>query len=605
MKNVKFKAQMALLPLAVSAMAASGYAQAQNQLKETVVTATRSQSRADTLISDVTVITREDIERSTGRSVAELLARVSGVQMASNGGLGKSSSVFIRGTESRHVLLLVDGVRYGSATLGTPNLDNIPLESIERIEVLKGPASALYGSDAVGGVVQIFTRKGASGFNPYASLTVGGQERHEIATGFTGSNDTVSYSLGVQTLREKGFSATNPLVAFGAFNPDTDGFMQSGFNASLGFKIAPNWKLTANLLYSDALNQRDNGPTAFDARIATLSNIAAVGLEGQLSSGWTTRVALSSSEDRSTDWAAPAATFFNTRQDQISWLNEIATPIGKVLAGVEQLSQNVTSTTAYTVGQRNTDSYLLGLTGAAGAHTWQANLRRDQDSQFGGATTGLAGYGFKLAPNWRAHASFGTSFKAPSFNALYFPAFGNASTQPEYGENSELGLAYTQGAHQVKLTTYLNRIKGFITTLPVVANIPFARIQGSTLAYEGQAGDFSFRAALDLLDARNEVTGLKLTRRADQQVTAGVNYAKGPWKFGAALLSASQRFEDAANTVVLAPYTTLDLSVDYAVGKDWSLQGRLVNAGDVSYQTALGFNQPGSAVYLTLRYQPK
>ena len=605
MKNVNLKAQMALLPLAISAMATTGIAQAQNQLKETVVTATRSQSRADAIISDVTVITREDIERSTGRSVAELLARVGGVQMVSNGGLGKSSSVFIRGTESRHVLLLVDGVRYGSATLGTPNFDNIPLESIERIEVLKGPASALYGSDAVGGVVQIFTRKGAPGFHPYASLTVGGLERHELSTGFNGGNDAVSYSLGVQTLREKGFSATNPLVAFGAFNPDTDGFMQSGFNASLGFKIAPNWKLTANLLYSDALNQRDNGPTAFDARIATLSNIAAVGLEGQVSSSWTTRIGFAASEDRSTDWTAPASTFFNTKQDQISWLNEVATPVGKVVVGLEQLVQNVNSTTAYTVNKRITDSYFAGLTGGAGAHTWQANVRRDQDSQFGGASTGLAGYGYKFTPNWRAHGSFGTSFKAPSFNALYFPAFGNATTQPEYGENSELGLAYTEGAHQVKLTTFVNRIKGFITTLPVVANIPFARIQGSTLAYDGQAGDFSFRAALDVLDARNELTGLKLARRADQQWTAGISYAKGPWKFGAALLSASQRFEDAANTVALAPFTTVDLSADYAVNKDWSLQGRVVNATDASYQTALGFNQPGSGLYLTLRYQPK
>ena len=164
MKNSSFKGKLAILPLAISALAVSVSAQAQNQLKETVVTATRSESRADAIISDVTVITREDIERSAGRSVAELLARVGGVQMASNGGLGKSSSVFIRGTESRHVLLLVDGVRYGSATLGTPNFDNIPLENIERIEVLKGPASALYGSDAVGGVVQIFYAQRYTGF---------------------------------------------------------------------------------------------------------------------------------------------------------------------------------------------------------------------------------------------------------------------------------------------------------------------------------------------------------------------------------------------------------------------------------------------------------
>ena len=581
---------------------------AQVQLKETVVTATRSESRADAVMSDVTVITREDIERGTGRTVSELLARVSGVQMAANGGLGKSSSVFIRGTEGRHVLLLVDGVRYGSATLGLANFDNISLENIERIEVLKGPASALYGSDAVGGVVQIFTRKGTPGLHPYASVTVGSAERREVAAGLSGGTADVSYSLGVQNLREKGFSATNPRVAFNLFNPDADGFSQSSVNASVDWKFAPGWKADARVFQANGSTQFDDGPSAFDAKTDTVSKVLGLGVEGQLTASWKSRLALGKSEDLSNSFSSAVPSVFNTVQDQWTWLNEIATPLGKVVAGYERVVQKVGGTTTYSVDRRTTNSWLAGLNGAAGAHSWQLNLRRDQDSQFGDATTGLAGYGFKFTPEWRAHAAYGSSFKAPNFNQLYFvsPFFnGNPSLQPEYGRSSELGVAYAAGAHEVKLTYFANRIKGFISATTVVTNVPYARIDGWTLAYEGQKDAWTYRAALDLLDARNELTQLKLPRRADRQLTAGVDYTAGAWKFGTTLLAASNRFDNAANTVPLGGYATVDIHADYALAKDWSVQARINNLGDKPYETAAGYNQAGRSTYVTLRFQPK
>ena len=616
MKTRIFRAGLAVrpsaLPVAVSLLAAavslSAQAQTTTQLKETVVTATRSESRADAVISDVTVITREDIERGTGRTVAELVARVSGVQMTANGGLGKSSSIFIRGTESRHVLLLIDGVRYGSATVGQANFDNFPIDSIERIEVLKGPASALYGSDAVGGVIQIFTRKGTPGLHPYASVTVGTADRGEVSVGLSGGTADVSYGIGVQSLREKGFSATNPLVAFGSFNADNDGFSQNSVNASVGWKFAPGWKVDARVFQATGSSQFDNGPGTFDVRTDTVSRVYGLGLEGQIRPGWKSRLALATSEDFSTSLTSATPSVFNTAQDQLTWLNELDTSVGKLMLGYEQVVQKVSGTTTYAVDTRTTKSWMAGLNGAAGPHSWQLNLRRDQDSQFGEATTGLAGYGFKFNSNWRAHGSYGTSFKAPTFNQLYFvsPFFnGNPSTQPEYGQNSELGVAYTAGMHDVKLTYFQNRIKGYITTVPAVVNAPYANITGWTLAYEGQVNALTFRAALDLLDARNEATGLKLPRRADQQLTAGVDYAVGRWKLGASLLAASDRFDSATNVQVLAGFATVDLQAQYAVAKDWSVQASIVNAADVSYQTAYGYNQPGRSVYLSLRYQPK
>jgi vitamin B12 transporter len=587
----------------MAALSASLHAQTV-ELAPTVITATRTESRADEVLSDVTVITREDIEKGTGRTVAELLARVAGVQMSSNGGLGKTSSIFIRGTESRHVLLLVDGVRMGSATAGQANFDNIPLESIERIEVLKGPASALYGSDAIGGVIQIFTRQGREGFSPYASATVGSAGRREVSTGLSGGSKAVSYSLGVQTLREEGFSSTSSSVG-SSHNTDRDGFSQDSVNASADWRFAPGWKLDTRLLYADGVNNYDSGSGSYDTHADVQAQSYGMGLEGRLLSNWKSRLAYGGSDDKSTNYTGSAPTRFDTHQDQWSWLNEIGTPLGLLLVGMERVEQQVSGTTAYTVDQRATDSFFAGLNGEADAHGWQLNVRRDDNSQFGEASTGFAGYGYRLASNLRAHASYGTSFKAPSFNQLYYPGFGNTTTQPEEGRNREIGLAYTPGTQAYQAVYFDNRIKGFITTQPAVANIPRARIQGWTLSYKGQFNALDLRATLDLLDARNEVTDKKLRRRADEQLVLGADYRTGAWKYGATVLAASERYDNDANTVELPGYATLDTYVDYALNPDWSVQARLNNLGDKVYQTADGYNQPGRAGYLTLRWAPR
>jgi vitamin B12 transporter len=606
MKKRIFCARPAALALALSAAfpAMAQSSGASSALQETVVTATRTESRAASVPADVTVITREDIERGTGRTLSEVIARQAGVQSAANGGLGKSSSLFIRGTENRHVLFLVDGVRYTSATAGTPPLDNIALESIERIEVLKGPASALYGSDAVGGVVQIFTRRGAQGFNPYASVTLGSESRREASAGLRGGSGNVSYSLGVQTLREKGFSATNPAVG-NSFNRDRDGFSQESVNGSIDWRFATGWKADASVSHSDGVNYYDSGAGAFNTRADVRSKIYSVGVEGRLLPAWKSRVALARADDLSTNFTGAPATAFNTQQDQSTWLNEIDTPIGKLLAGLERVEQRVSGTTVYTVNRRTTDSVFAGVSGEAGRHQWQVNLRHDDDSQFGDANTGLVGYGFKLTPQLRAHASYGTSFKAPSFNTLYFPGFGNPTTQPERGRSAEIGATYDLGNHEFKLVRFESRIRGFITNTPVVVNIPRASIEGWTLSYFGQTGRWSFRTALDLLDARNALTNRKLPRRADEQLTAGVEYGVQAWKLGASVLAVSDRFDDVPNAVRLGGFVTADLHADYAVAKDWTIQARLNNIGDKNYQTASGYNQAGRAAYVTLRWQPK
>ncbi len=576
------------------------------RLSETVITATRTATRVDELVSDVTVVDRAAIEASTARSLSELLARQAGVQVGSNGGLGKLSSVFIRGSESRHTILLIDGVRFGSATTGAPNFDNIPVDMIERIEVLKGPASALYGSEGVGGVVQVFTRRGAAGYAPYATATVGSESHLTLAAGASGGGGGLQYAFGVQKLREKGFSSTNPKALFGNFNPDRDSFKQESVSGSITQQLASDWSVHASLLHADGATEGDDGPgrqTITDIR----TQVVSLGLKGRVVTGWDTewRVSTSADEANAVVSAFPGA--FNTRQNEFAWQNNVTTPIGVVVAGLERREQRVDSDTPYDVTERAINSGFLGLSGSRAGHSWQANVRRDSNSQFGSSNTFFAGYAYQLSPAWRAQLGHGTSFVAPSFNQLYFPNFGNPSLLPERGRNTDVGVAYTQGMHEWKLVRFDNKIRGFITNTTIAANIPRARIDGWTLSHDGRFDRLHLRGAVDVLDPRNQLTGRLLPRRAERQFNLSGDYTVGPWQYGTALLYVGDRFDDAANTPAraLPSFLTVDLNAAYTLSKAWKLQASLNNLTDRQYETAYGFNQPGRSVYLTLRYTPK
>ena len=595
--------------LLATAFSFSAFAQAQptSQLKETVISASRTPTRIDEVISDVTIVTRTEIEKYVGRTLPELLSRVAGVQFSANGGLGKSSSISIRGSEARHTIFLIDGVRYGSATTGTPVWDNIPVDMIERIEILKGPASALYGSDAVGGVVQVFMRKGQAGFKPYAAVTLGSESHAQLATGFTGGAGDVSYALSVQKTREAGFSATNSKVGVATFNPDRDGFEQKSFSTSIAYQINPSLKLDAGLVYADSVNRSDDGPN-LDTRYSTITNVAHLGVEASVLPGWKTQLRYNYSSDTSRAIVAAPANLpglFKTIQGQVSWQNDIDTPLGVALVGIENLKQNVESTTRYAITQRDVLSFFGGLNGSTDRHAWQVNMRRDFNSQFGSNTTGLAGYGFSVTPQWRVNASYGTSFVAPSFNQLYFPGFGNSNLQPEKGSNSDFGITWSDAGHSVKFVKYDNRIRGFISSSTLPVNIPQARIDGVTLSYAGTFDRLTLRASADALNPRNELTGKRLPRRSSSQLRAAADYTVGAWTFGGALLRTGESFSDVNNTQKLDGYSVGDVYADYRFSKDWNVQAKINNVTAKVYETILGYNQPGRGVFVTLRWQPK
>jgi vitamin B12 transporter len=603
-----------LAPLALVCGAAAVHAQqAADRLDPVIVTATRTPLRASEAIAEVTVIDRAALDRATGRTLVELLAQQPGLQFTSTGGLGKTASIFIRGLEARHTLLLLDGVRVSSETVGSPSLDNLPLEIIERIEIVRGPMSSLYGSAAMGGVIQVFTRRGREGLHANASLTAGSKHHGQAAGGLVFGRGAFDGAVQVQHTETRGFSATNANAQFGSHDPDSDGFRQNGGSVRLGWQAAPDWRVEALAVESNGKTQYDDGP-GVDARAALRNSIQLLQASGRIGADWRTRLYVARSVDSYDTLAGgPFASLgpIATVQRQFGWENTLATPLGTALALVERNEQTVSRPdTPFDVSERTIDALALGLSGSAAGHTWQASLRHDRNSQFGSQNNGAIGWGYALTPAWRVGASLGTSFVAPSFNQLYYPGFGSPDLQPEEGKHAELSLRWAAGDHSVRAAWFDNRYRNFIPSGPQPVNVPKAQADGLALSYEGRLAHLVLGASLDLVDPHNATSGVansgkQLPRRAKNAFKLVADWTEGVWSAGATVAMFSERFDNAANTLRLGGYGTVDLRGEWALRPDWSLGMRLNNVGDKVYETAYGYNQPGREVYLTLRYAPR
>ncbi len=595
--------------LACCGLLLTGPAQAQQE--RVTVTATRTPLAASQVLADITVLDRSAIERAEGRTLVELLTQQAGLQASSNGGLGKTASIFIRGLEARHTLLLLDGVRIGSATVGTPSLDNLPLEAIERIEVVRGPLSSLYGNGAFGGVIQLFTHQAARGLTGNVKATAGSNGYGQVAAGVGFGNSVVDGAVQVQQLENRGFSATNAKAPFGNFNPDHDGFRQNSASLRLGWRPGADWRVDLLSLQSTGLTRLDDGPGA-DARAELQNRLVSLSARGQVLAGWNTRFSVSDATD-SYNTLASASQFaalgvIKTRSRQLGWENSASTPLGTALLLLERTTEKVSRPgQPFALSERDIDALALALSGAAASHSWQGSLRRDSNSQFGAVTTGALAYGYALNPAWRLGASYGSSQVLPSFNQLYFPNFGNPALLPEKGQHAEVSLRWSEAEHSLRAAYFDYRYRGFISSGPQPVNLPRVEIDGLSLAYEGRWRELALLASLDHIDPRNATVGSanfgkQLARRAKDALRLGADWQAGAWSAGATVSAFSKRYEEAANVNRLGGYGLLDLRADWAWSNDIKLGARLNNVADKPYNNSLGYNQPGREAYLTLRY---
>lgn len=591
-----------------------------------VITATRYPSRVNELTADVTVVDREQLDRhDRSATLGEVLGRMAGVEFSRNGGRGNVESLYVRGSNTGHVLVLIDGMRVGSATLGMTDISAIPLSQIERIEIVRGAASALYGTDAIGGVIQIVTRPGTKAPKWEASAGIGSHGAYETQWTHAGRYGNWHYALKAGWSGEQGLSAvTNSNSA--AWNPDRDGYHQRNFSGQIRYSLGRQGEIGASVLDARRHYRFDSSwPAAhFDWRGEQHLGSASVYATLQPLPGWQSTWRLGRSTDRLV--TEPSATpgqnsdAYRTRQNQFTWQNDIDLPLGRLLALLERLEQKIDSTATYTEYARHIDSAALGWSAHYGAHRWQLNVRHDRNSQFGHRTTETVGYGYQFAPHWRLTASYGTAFKAPSFNDLYYPntAFvgvGNPALQPERARNREAGLHFEQGSQRFGLTVFRNDITDLIQweeTFPgswfyTPVNVGRARITGTTAEYGGRFGAWSLYANATAQNPQDTATGKMLIRRAKRHATLGALYEAGNWQAGAEWKLSSERYDDPANTRRLGGYGTFSLHGRYQLGRDWSVFARADNIFDKRFEYARSstthFGNPGATVFVGLNYK--
>nr|WP_298129773.1 TonB-dependent vitamin B12 receptor [uncultured Pseudoxanthomonas sp.] len=614
---------LSLLAAAVAlALPFAAQAQDATELDEVVVTGTRTDIPLQDSLVPAQVITREDIERSQARSLVDVLKGRAGVGFSNQGGLGKLTTLNLRGTESDQVLVLVDGIRIGSATAGLASFQDLPVDQIERIEIVRGPRSSLYGSEAIGGVIQIFTRRGGQGLSRELRIGGGSHNLREASGGFAyggergwiGANAAYQETDGINACRGSG------TLFQGCFTdePDDDGYRNVSLNVRGGYRFTDTLTLEGHALNADAFNEFDG--SSFSGNEA--DNVQRV-LGGKLTWKPSTRTTLTTQFGRASDESdnhfANAATgtrtyvsTFDTRRDNASLQGDFAFGEQHLLtAGADWLRDEITSTTPFTVDTRDNTGVFVEYQGRFGAHRLQASVRNDDNEQFGNHATGTLGWGMDLARGFKLTASAGTGFKAPTFNDLYYPGFSNPDLEPEESRSLNLGVAQYGDDWNWTFNVYDTRVDeliGYDSSFNIV-NIEEARIRGAELTGAVTLAGIDISAELSHTDPRNRTAGVThdnlLPRRARNTARVDLDRAFGDFRVGLTANGASHRYDNVANSVRLAGYGTLDLRLEYAITDTWSVQARASNVFDRQYETIAWYNQPGREYGLSLRYRAR
>jgi len=584
--------------------------QVKGTLSEVVVTATRSEVPLTDVIADVSILDSDAIERSGATGVGEVLSRLPGISIANNGGPATPTSVFVRGAESRFTAVFVDGVRVDSQATGGASWEVIPLSQIDRIEVLRGSAAAIYGSDAVAGVVQIFTKQGEKGFFPSVSFGLGSNNTRDVNAGLRGGSDNVDYAFSVAESLSDGFNATL------AGNPDRDGYRSLSFSGRLGWQIQPDQKLELTVLDNDLKAAYDD--TAADDQ--SKHHLQTVGLNwtSRWTDIWNTRVSLTRGTDHYETSPSPYVT--DTQITTYLLRNEWRVGPGLLTADLERREdelENANTTPKNT--QRSQNALALGYGFRSGQHTVQVNARRDDDSEFGGQSTGSLAYGYDLTSNWRITAAKSTAFRVPTLFQR-FSIYGSPDLKAETSDNKEVGLRWQSGVSHVSVVAYHNDVENLINYVDgsgscingmdpsypgCYGNTGRARMLGTTLTGGTQIDGVNLGGSVDWVTPTNLDTGKFLRRRARKQATLNLDAPLGGWRLGGELHYVGERFDDEANTVRLAPYNLINLTASKLITRDWRLLARVNNLTDKDYVLATGYATEGRNVYLGLTWAPK
>lgn len=620
---MKIKASLcAFSATAIPLWAQYSFAQQNDDVQ--IVTANRFQQPVSSVLAPTTVVTREEIERWQSKSLTDVMRRLPGVDVAQSGGLGQQSSLFIRGTNSSHVLILIDGIRLNQAGItGSSDLSQIPLSLVQRIEYVRGARSAVYGSDAVGGVINIITGRA----QPGTTLTAGlGSNSYQSYEGSTRQQlgDATTLTLAGNYTYTKAYDVVAGLPdAYGTTaQPDRDGFMNktlygalehqfndqlSGFVRGYGFEnrtdydgsptwIVPDTFVDTRQLYS----QTWDGGMRFNQGIYSTQLIASY----------------SHTKDYNYSPAfgryGSAATLDEAQQYNVQWGNTVQVGHGALSAGVDWQKQTSEPGTGYVNDgheQRNTGIYATAQQ-QFGRLTLEGAVRGDDHEAFGWHHTWQTSAAWELLAGYRAFASWGTAFKAPNLGQLYSEFYGNRELDPEKSKQWEGGFEGLSGPLGWRVSGYRNDIEDLIDSDPVSQryyNIRKARIKGVEATASFDTGPLSHYLSYDYVDARDGETDQALLRRAKQQVKYQLDWTLYNVDWSVNWQYLGRRYDNdfstgSARRIKLGGVSLWDLALAYPVTSHLTVRGRIANLFDKDYETVYGYQTPGREYYLSGSY---
>ena len=624
MKFFTFNALSLWLMLAVHSIV---YSQ-EMELNPVVVTDTFNDMHLSDVLASVSVISRHQIEKSQAATLADLIQGEAGVEFGRNGGIGSTTSFFLRGQESKNVAVYIDGVRTPVDQIGSLQITDLPLAQVERIEILRGNASALYGDSAIGGVINIFTRQGTGKPAPYGSVTFGGYDLKDVNTGYGGSVDGFKFNLQAGNISSSGFSAMNTKQKALA-NPDADGYMSNYFSMNLEKNIGSETAIgfRQNHRYSD--NQYDYAAAAStsDTHNQTkTSDLYVLYLHSSINPDWRLKIDVSSSKIIYEDNLNGARNtgfygfgFNEGSQKSLRWFNTYAISEANVLNfGVDYSEDELvftgTNADSYAM-KRYSRGYFTGINRSMDRWTFQANIRQDVmdiantdansvlTSIAPTSTSGLLGVGYAANSNWKLSTSISNGFSAPTA----YDMSQNIKLTSEKFLSKEIGASYLNGDQVFRMVlfemTTQNSIDYDDNGLP--SNMITSENKGLETTGQSVWSGYRIKGSLVFQNPRNLTYDEALARRAKRYASLDVSRAFEQYDIGAKIYATSERKDNHYNSNELAGYGLLSLYVSQKIDKEWTARIKLDNVFDKDYQLAYGYNTPGRTVAATLVYQPK
>ncbi len=527
----------------------------------------------------------------------------------------------MRGASSSQVLVLVDGIKVNSATLGLAAMQHLPISQVERIEVVRGPRSGLYGSEAIGGVIQVFTKKGAKQNKVSGSVAIGSNKTRNSSVSLSTSANNSWLNLSASEEKTDGINSREPYSVYGVPAPvnesDRDGYRRDTINFGFGHDFDNGYDAQITVLES-------HGATQFDGAYQNETDFKQRVISSKLSGPINNKVKLSATigtalDDKESFKDGAFASRFTTNHKSASVQADISLKEDNALVlGFDWQKDKVSGSTDYAVKSRINRAVFASYQGLVGQNRFEASLRRDDNEQYGNKVTGSFSVGHEFSSGLLLSGTFGTAFKAPTFNDLYFPPDGNADLKPEKSKNYEIGLSKNLKHGNLGLRLFKNNIDQMISWAPAPtptnpyrwspSNVDSVNIEGVELEIGQKVVGWDVKANTTYLQAKSNSgfnKGKYLTYRPRQALNIDASRKFGKLRLGSSLHAETKRYTDAGNTDKLGGFTTVDVYADYQIAKDWSVGAKIGNLLDKDYQSNKSYHQDGVNGLLTISYSPK